>query len=187
LALNSFDEEQLDLLRRLREAYEKVQQTPDHSRTDYGNIYQEIVRRFMLPHVPPNLKLVSKVKIRAQRLRNINLALIKDFAFDDKDRIPPQSVHTVIQVKGFGTSGVGPIPDEIRQKIEGMGFYQISKMFPHIRGAYLVIREREGIYINAVRDFLGSRVFFLSEGDYNFERKPYLGEWKKFIDYVISS
>lgn len=185
-----FDKEQLDLLRRCREAYEKIRRTPDHKEVDYGNRFEEIMREFMLPHVPPNLKLVSQAKIRAHRLYPIDLALIKDFAFNNNDHIPAQSVHAVIEVRGFGIiARRGQIP----QALERKGFYQICKMFPNIRGAYLAIKEREAKkshhinYVKETRDFLGDRAFILSEGDHNYERKPYLGEWKRFLDYVTSS
>lgn len=184
-----FDKEQLNLLLRCREAYEKVRRIPEHKEVDYGNRFEEIAKEFMIPHVPPKLKLVCRAKIRAHRLYTTDLALIKDSAFRDNDHIPAQSIHAVIEVRGFGiVARRGQIP----QALERKGFYQISKMFPHIRGAYLAIKEREAKephhidYVKETRDFLGDRAFILSEGDHNYERKPYRGEWKRFLDYVTS-
>jgi len=187
---NDFDKEQLNLLRRCREAYGKVQQTPEHKEVDYGNRFEEIIKEFMLPHIPSSLKLVLRAKIRAHRLYTIDLTLIKDFAFNDKDHVPAQSVHAVIEVRGFGiVARRGEIPLALERK----GFYQISKMFPKIRSAYLAIKEREAKephhinYVKETKDFLGDKAFILSEGDHSYERKPYRGEWKRFLDFVTLS
>jgi len=187
LSKDDFDKEQLDLLRRCREAYEMVHRTPEHKEVDYGNKFEEIVKEFMLPYIPYNLKIVSKAKIRAHRLYTIDLALIKDFAFNDNDHVQAQSVYAVIEVRGFGiVAKRGRIPLALERK----GFYQISKMFPKIRSAYLAIKEGEAKephhinYVKETRDFLGDRAFILSEGDHNYEKKPYRGEWKRFLDYV---
>lgn len=185
--MDSYDSEQIALLKECRGAYNRIQRTLNHTRADYGEEYEGIVRKFMSIHVPAELKLVSKAKIEGHE---IDLALVKDFTFTDHSNVPACSAHSIIEVKGFGA--VVSRKEETSQWIGKQGFHQILMEHPNIRGAYLTIRERVGgekshhKYIKETEDFLGSQAFILSEGDMSFEKKPYLGEWKRFLDHVMS-
>jgi hypothetical protein len=185
--MDEYFDEQIALLRACRKAYERIQQIPNHKPSDYGEQYEQIVRQFMSLHVPRDLKLVSKARIDGYE---IDLTLVKDSTFNDRNLIPPSAVHAIIEVKGFGA--IISKREEASQWISKQGFHQILKEHPNIHGAYLAIRERVGgekshhKYIRETKDFLGSHAFILSEGDMNFEKRPYQGEWKRFLDYVVS-